>query len=287
MNKIPNIAFQSQGKALGIEFLNLKELFTRMREAPNHDPKKPHRIKFNALLLVTKGEGMHQIDLQDYSIQAGDVLKIAKGQVHAFQGDLNYEGVLIVFTEDYVLQYFSQSSLAIISHFYNYHIAAPIVKDCTFNTTFIQAISEEMNRDLSETQQNIIAKLLELHLLKLERLSQDTVIHKTNMKYYSVFVQFQHLVYEKYKETRNVKDYADIMRISTKHLNTIVQQITLNTAKTFIDQFVMLEIKRMIRTTERSLKEIAFELGFDEVTNFSKFFKKHSGVSPKIYKSQD
>ena len=286
LQTIPNIPFKSKNKAKGIEFLNLTELFSRIQEDPNHDPKKPHRIKFNALLIVTEGKGSHQIDLKKYQIQKGDVLKIARGQVHAFQGDLNYKGVLVVFTEDYVLKYFSKSSLEIISHFYNYHISTPIVKNCSFNEGFIQTISEEMHFESNETQQNIMAKLVELYLLRLERLAQNAAFHKIDMKYYPLFAQFQILVTEKHSETRNVTDYAKLLNISTKHLNTVVKSITLNTAKSFIDQYIILETKRLIQSSDKSLKEISFQMGFDEVTNFSKYFKKQTATSPKEYRSQ-
>ena len=286
MNNIPNVGFKSKENIADIEFLNLSELFARMQDIPDHDPRKPHRIKFHALLIVTEGDGHHQVDLEKYSIQKGDVLKIAKGQVHAFQGELNYKGVLVVFKEDYSLRFFSKSSLEIISHFFNYHISVPLVKQCEFSGRFLENISDEINNEVSVTQQNIIAKLLELYLLKLERLAQNAVIDNVNMKYYELFERFQQLVDQKHHETRNVKDYADMMSISAKHLNAVVQSITLNTAKAFVDQFIILEIKRIIQSTELSLKEISFQKGFDEVTNFSKYFKKHTGTSPKEYKSR-
>jgi len=75
-----------------------------------------------------------------------------------------------------------------------------------------------------------------------------------------------------------------MMSISAKHLNVVVKTFTLNTAKYFIGQYVLLEIKRAIMSTNNSLKEIAYEMGFEEVTNFTKFFKKHTGLTPKVFK---
>ncbi|MGB3145681.1 MAG: helix-turn-helix domain-containing protein [Maribacter sp.] len=76
------------------------------------------------------------------------------------------------------------------------------------------------------------------------------------------------------------------MLISTKHLNQVVKDFTLNTAKTFIDDYVILEAKRAIVSTDKSLKEIAFDIGFDEVTNFTKFFKNKMNMTPKAFKAQ-
>ena len=76
-----------------------------------------------------------------------------------------------------------------------------------------------------------------------------------------------------------------MLSISTKHLNGIVKEFTLNTAKQFIDNLVILETKRAIASSNYSLKEIGYAVGFDEVTNFTKFFKKHTGTSPKQFKT--
>ncbi len=285
MKNIPNISFDSTDNTSDIEFLDLVDLFAKVKQNPTHNPKKPHRIDFYALLVVTNGTGEHQIDLKNYPIKKGSVLKIAKGQVHAFQENLSYKGYLIIFTEDFVLKYFSKSSIDFISHLYNYHLSEPIVENSNFNESFIQKATTELLGKNTYLQKNIVAKFLELYLLKLERISHDTIDIQPGVKYYALFFQFKNLVEKNYKETRNVKDFAETLTISTKHLNKVVQTFTLDTSKNFIDKYVILEIKRTISSTNNSLKEIAFNLGFDEVTNFTKFFKKHTGLTPKDYKN--
>ncbi len=285
MNNIPNISFKSSDGNTEIEFLRLDELFLRIQKDPNHNPKQPHRISFFALLIVTEGTGIHQVDLQNYAIGKGSVLKIAKGQVHAFQNDLTYQGYLVVFTEDFILKYFSKSSIDFVSHFYNYHISDPLLKNSLLNQSFLQEIISELQSKNTYAQKEIVAKILELFLLKLERQAHLALPEKSNKKHQTLFINFKDLVEKNYTKTRNVKDYASLLNISAKHLNQIVQEVTLNTAKHFIDQYVMLEIKRYIFSTEVSLKEVAYLTGFDEVTNFTKFFKKHKGISPKAFKA--
>jgi mannose-6-phosphate isomerase-like protein (cupin superfamily) len=111
LKNIPNVSFQSSKNAKDFELLNLNDLFARIPDILNHNPTEPHRVSFFALLIVTKGTGSHQIDLKDYPVKPGTVLKIAKGQVHAFQKNAQYEGALIIFTERFVLNYFSKSSI--------------------------------------------------------------------------------------------------------------------------------------------------------------------------------
>lgn len=285
LNNIPNISFKSEKNEKQFEFLNLSKLFAKIRTGLDHDPTKPHRLSFFALLIVTKGTGTHSVDLIEYPLRKGSVLKIAKGQVHAFEENPNYDGFLIVFTEEFVLHYFSKSSIEIISHLYNYHISKTVVNGSSYNESFIEQLSDELGNENDYAQKNIVAAILQLYLLKLERLAEAHVSSKQYQKHYPLFLKFKNLVEERFSDTRNVKDYADLLSVSTKHLNDIVKEYTLNTAKHFIDNFVILETKRAVVSSNYSLKEIAYAVGFDEVTNFTKFFKKHTGSTPKQFKT--
>lgn len=286
MKNIPNISFQSTENKKDFEILNLTNFFTRIPDMLDHNPTRPHRLSFFALLIVTKGTGSHQIDLKEYSLEVGAVLKIAKGQIHAFQKEAQYEGFLLIFTEDFVLNYFSKSSINIISHLYNYHISKPLTHDKTLNEAFLNQLLLELKAENTYAQKNIVAALLDLYLLRIERKSHTNKLQNHNLKQYQTFIQFKNLVESKYTTTRNVKDYADMLFISTKYLNQVIKVFTLNTAKSFIDGYVILETKRAIVSSEKSLKEIAFDIGFDEVTNFSKFFKKRMEISPKEFKNR-
>ncbi len=288
MKNIPKISFKCVGteKTKGFEFLNLTKFFARMPNMLDHDPTRPHRLSFFALLFVTKGTGSHQIDLKKYNLEVGSVLKIAKGQVHAFQKNAQYEGYLIVFTEDFVLNYFSKSSMNLILHLYNYHIIKPIANDKPLNEAFLNELILELETKNAYAKKNIIASLLDLYLLRLERKSHTNELQNNNSKQYTIFIQFKNLVESNYTITRNVKDYAEMSLVSTKRLNQMVKKITLNTAKSFIDDYVILEAKRAILSTEKSLKEIAFDIGFDEVTNFTKFFKNKTGILPKDFRNR-
>jgi len=286
MKKIPSIAFQSEENKTEFELLKLSKISLLIEAGVDHNPAQAHRLTFFVLLIITEGTGSHMVDFKHYDIQAGMVLKIAKGQVHAFQQNMSCKGFLIPFTEDFILKYFSKSSLAFISHLYNYHISTPIVKNHSLNQQFISQLVKELENEDTYAKNNILAKLLELYLLQLERHSHQTISSKRDTRLYPLFIAFKNLVEENYIKSRNVKDYAQMMSISAKHLNVVVKTFTLNTAKHFIDQYVVLEIKRAIISTNNSLKEIAYEMGFEEVTNFTKFFKKHAGLTPKAFKTK-
>lgn len=286
MKNIPDISFKSTENTIDFECLNLTQLFSRISKIEDHNPTLAHRINFFAVLIVTKGTGTHQIDLKEYELKEGTALRIAKGQVHAFQKNATYEGFLIIFTENFILNYFSKSSLQIISHLYNYHISSPITNDKALNQDFLKKLIQEIESNNNFAQKNITAALLNLYLLRLERKSQNKNAQSKIPKHYNTFMVFKNLVETHYNKTRNVKDYAHMLSVSSKYLNQIIKEFTLNTAKIFIDNYVVLEAKRDLVVSEKSIKEIAFNIGFEEVTNFTKFFKKKMGISPKAYRAK-
>ena len=85
--------------------------------------------------------------------------------------------------------------------------------------------------------------------------------------------------------SRNAEFYANQMNITYKHLNEICKEIINSTAKQFIDDFVLLEAKRQLTNSGIRSTDLAYQLGFREPTNFVKYFKKHTGLTPNQFKS--
>lgn len=98
------------------------------------------------------------------------------------------------------------------------------------------------------------------------------------------FGQFKKNLGKQITSTRSVKDYAEMLGISTKHLNTICKAVSGSTTKQYIDTFMIIEIKRLLATSDNSVQELSYAFGFEEPTNFVKYFKKHSGLSPSQFK---
>lgn len=101
-----------------------------------------------------------------------------------------------------------------------------------------------------------------------------------------LFEHFIRYVSEHYKEERSVSFYADKMFLTPKHLSTVVKEVSGKTASEWIDSLVVLEAKVMLKSSDRSIQEIADELHFANQSFFGKYFKHHTGVSPKEYRKR-
>lgn len=101
-----------------------------------------------------------------------------------------------------------------------------------------------------------------------------------------LFEKFIDLVFQHSGIQREVQFYADHLCITTRYLSSVVQALTGHTSKELIDERCIQEIKMLLRTTNDSMQEIAFRLAFPDQSFFTRYFKKHTGMSPIAYRKQ-
>lgn len=115
-----------------------------------------------------------------------------------------------------------------------------------------------------------------------EYLQRNPQYRPDEVKSYRVrelFNRFMMLLERDYKISRDVNYYAEKMNISSKYLTNIVNQVTGHTPKTIIDQYVILQLKMHLKRTTQSIKEMAWEFHFADVSFFCRYFKKHTGLT--------
>ena len=95
-----------------------------------------------------------------------------------------------------------------------------------------------------------------------------------------IFNAFMMELENRFKESRDVFYYADLLHITPKNLNTITQRVTGHTAKTLINQYVILQIKLSLNSEQKSAKEIAWDYNFSDLSFFCRYFKQHTGMTP-------
>lgn len=288
MKTIPKIPFLKKIKAdIEFEIFTLNSLFSRQDEL-NFSLDKPHRVDFYHILYITKGIGLHYIDFRPYNFKEGSILFISRGQVHAFDVCPENDGFLILFTEAFLSKNLIHSDTLSFYRLYNYHLHLPIMQSEEIGNmnlmNIINEIYEEYYFSDDFAKEEILRLLLKLLLLKAERIKRTLIPQERNSEWFIKFGSFRNQLEKHFSETRNAKEYAKMMNISYKHLNEICKSVTGSTAKEFIDNFVILETKRHLAMSDISIKELTYELGFDEPTNFVKFFKKHTLQTPSQFK---
>lgn len=121
-----------------------------------------------------------------------------------------------------------------------------------------------------------------------EYLQRNPQYRPDEVKSYRVrelFNRFMMLLEKDCKISRDVNYYAEKLNISSKYLTNIVSQVTGHTPKTIIDQYVILQLKLHLKRSTQSIKEMAWEFHFADVSFFCRYFKKHTGLTPQQIRS--
>lgn len=102
---------------------------------------------------------------------------------------------------------------------------------------------------------------------------------------YALFYRFIVAVENNFKQERSVSSYADMLCVSPKHLSAVVKEVSGRTAGEWIDLYVVAEIKRLLMSTDLSIQEISCKLQFVNQSFFGKYFKSHTGMSPREFRN--
>ncbi|KAA1241548.1 AraC family transcriptional regulator [Aquimarina sp. RZ0] len=278
-NKVENILFSRFLKQnIPFELITIQELYKRVLGS-NFDLSKPHRIDFHALIIIFEGESKHTIDFKEEILSPGVILPITKGQVHSFNKELTVKGYVIGFEESFITQNINNKNLF---HFLQvYHTSnIQIGKENINSLKLILELTQTLLKDVdTNLKSEIIHSTFMTLLFQIKRLAcnQHVFFDSERLKN---FYLFKELIIKHYSEIHNAKDYAKRLNVSYNYLNEICKEIVNKTAKDFIDSWLLLEIKRNISEQRYTSQEIAFKMGFKEPSNFIRFFKKYTKITP-------
>lgn len=284
--EIPKVEFRFPSTANpGLEVLDLETLYKRMSQC-KHDPSQPHRIKFHSLIYITQGEGAHFIDFNEHPYQAGSFIFVNKNQVHAYDLANRPQGEVIFVTEEFINTIHANIRLPF---FTPTHLVSSYLPVLTLNQSLKES-SEALLHEISKEQNssncdNLLVQLVfSALLLKLTR--ERVCDHSGHLSETRVqkFTQFILLIEDHFTVTRDASAYAEMMHITYKSLNQICKLACKQTAKQLIDAHTILEAKRKLIVDSYQVHQLAYQLGFDEVTNFVKYFKRHTLLTPSQFK---
>ncbi len=286
MKNIKRIFFENQ--TLPTSHFDIVRIEDLLQRDMDHDPTKPHIVNFHILMIITSGQGFHTIDFTDYKFSRGMVLTIRKDQVHRFFRTGDTRGFLIIFTEDFILSFLNDDQTIKSFQLFNEVLGSPkiLLDESGFLNLnlLVDYIENEYRTIKDEYSSGILRSFLHIILTKLYRYKSHENATILGKKYLQDFVAFQTLVEQNCFRTKKVIDYAEELGFSTKKLNMIVQGIAHKPAKIFIDEILILQIKRLLINSQYSIKEIAYMAGFDEPTNLFKFFKRYTDSTPESFR---
>jgi AraC-like DNA-binding protein len=248
----------------------------------------PHKHDFYLVVLFTHGYGKHEVDFTTYDIKPGSLFCMQPGQMHHWEFSSPPEGYLFFHSRefyeipepgiplhDFPMYTFQQSpSLLIIEH----------DDDLQKITDFFKSIHEEYGGTLPYKRhrlRNLIEQVyIELARIVFRNYPMETAGKRQPL---SRLQQLEKLIEEHHTQHKTASDYADMLHISAKHLNKLVQNALGKTTTDLIHDRLLLEAKRLLVRKEIPVQEIAMELGFEDTAYFSRLFRKKTGLSPREF----
>lgn len=246
----------------------------------------PHRSEFYHILWCTENESVHQIDFSPVATKPGSVIFIHKDMVKQFNDKNTGKGKMILFTDTFFstqqqnIQFLNTTAL-----FNDFFRVAQIDNANENITTILGQIEHEYSHLFDHHKPVILQNLLHNLLMQCEREYRKNymqiITHGIEL---NTLISFKTVLEQHYHQNKMVAFYASLLNITEKKLAQHTLKTVGKSPKDIINERVVLEAKRLLAHTHLSIKEIGFRLGFDEPTNFVKYFKKYERTLPRTFR---
>ena len=262
-------------------------LTDRISEAPI--PQSSTRLNFILMAMCKKGKAQYSIDTRQQVVKPGDLMFVSERHViDNYEASPDFECLCIMLTTEYyhgfVQDVKNVSSLLLFSM--NNPVVPLTNKEIQVFTNYFETIREKM----ADTSHHYRSPLIKALLLAMFY-DMSNVIYRVerqgNRKHTraeAIFAHFIRLLEDNFRTQHRVSWYAEQLCITPKYLSEIVKKISLRTPNEWIDSYVILEARVLLKNTTKSIKEITDELNFPNQSFLGKYFKEHVGVSPSEYR---
>ncbi|HLP53038.1 MAG TPA: AraC family transcriptional regulator [Chitinophagales bacterium] len=243
-----------------------------------------HRHDFFFVLVLEKGAGEHIIDFISYPINNYSVFFMRPGQVHQLELKKGSTGYLMEFNTEFYAPLETAGKIILRK--------ASNRTYCRLNPVrFKKALSvlDSIFREHAEKQEKYKEAILanfELFLIELIRQSQNpSGLVKGHNRYSQQRLEdFLELLETHFANKKNARHYAGLLNLTTYQLNAITRETVGKTCSELIKEHILLEAKRLLLATGNKVNQISYQLGYEDVSYFVRFFKKNTGYTPETFR---
>ena len=246
-------------------------------------PLPPHKKTVNDFVFLTNGSMGKNLGIESFQLKKNDFLFTAKNSITTTEhvsGDL--EGFYCHFSDEFIEANSFMGILYSQNHNQNYvHVSE---KDAT-NLVFLLNRIVQLYKSKKENPNNyrLIPFYLSTFLAEIFLRKKD--LGNTVKPSNDVFINFKSLVHAQFKQQLTIKEYAAQLNITPNHLNKRVKLECGKTASEIIKEITILEAKVLLLQTKMTINEISMDLGFEDASYFSRFFKSETDYTPSNYRA--
>ncbi|WP_312288170.1 helix-turn-helix domain-containing protein [Chryseobacterium gleum] len=242
-----------------------------------------HRDDHYMFILQQKGDFVMEIDFNMIDLKGPSLCFAGPGQIHQYIHQKDNEGWFLFIEAELI----PESYREILDLCQWLHQSSAVTEnDIIFD---LPPLFEKGERDPALHIPSITRSLAESAVgIIISRISgKETENFQYRGQRYSITRQFKKLITEHFRTTKQVKQYADFLNITPLYLNEAVKDVTGYPASFWIQQKILWEARRLLYYTHMDVKQIAFELGFDDPVYFSRFFKKRTEMTALQFRAEN
>ncbi len=245
---------------------------------------KPRRIMKYVLVYCASGSLTMTIDESEFRLKAGEVITITSGQIHSIAKTTKAKGFILEFSFDFFCK--NDKDIELIFHnglFCHFDLNEVIPVDKTIAETQLDLIQQELKEQPYQYLISIHSRI-ELLLVAINRakIKRGDEIWKPD----ALFLKFLEAVRNNFEHNYQVSKFAEMLGTTEIKLNELAKLHAGKTAQNVIYGLITSEAKRRLTYGDESVKEVSYNLGFNDPFYFSNFFKKQTKLSPKQFKEK-
>jgi AraC family transcriptional activator of pobA len=244
----------------------------------------PHRKVYYLLVFVRQNQGRHWADLTPYEHRPNTVYFSEPGQILVKEEPTPFWGTHLEFTNEFLAQHAELGTLPIVQNPRHGHELRLTAAEADTVEALLAQLEAEYQRP-GEWQQRMLGACLTVLLTFLSRLYTEQYPEAEPTPDQRLLRAYQAKVEECFREVHEVGAYATQLHISAGHLSEVIKAQTGRPAIKHLHERLVLEARRLLLHTQQPLKEIAYDLGFQDASYFNRFFKREAGTTPADYRA--
>jgi AraC family transcriptional activator of pobA len=249
------------------------------------------RHNYYTIVWVTNGSGKLKTDFSEYVFDADTMFTFSLYQPFMITTDEKIEGVVLNFHPDFFCIYKHHKEVACNGILFNNIYEPPFIKVDEKSVDTFKMLLEQLRTELQNpalAQYEILVSYLKIFLITAARLKTDQhhagQAATNEVKEPFILQNLKDAIEEHFKKKHSASDYAGMLNISAKALAKLSKTHFNKTLTDLIAERIVIEAKRELYLTNKPVKEIAFELGYNDEYYFSRFFKTNADVSPQLFR---
>lgn len=258
-----------------------------LKERNSYDTSQPHKHEYIEIFLFSKGGGVHAIDFKDHPISNQSVHFVFPNQIHKVKRELDTNGHVVLISKEY----FSDLDYELYGQFFHAFYLHPALNMASSEFAQVYGVLELIKQELqnkSNYHQAIVKDYLHV-LIRLFLRSQSVSITQPHIhdKDFKLYMDLMLEVENTFLDHHPVAYYSEQLQVSLRKLNVVCHKYHGATCSGVLHDRIILEAKKLLVHTDKSVKEVMFALNYKDAAYFNRFFKKQTGLSPSAYQEKE